>query len=42
MINDYHDNLRYRPDSPSLQMLPKMTVPELLKNSSQLQIPQYR
>merc|ERR1719273_194279 len=32
---------RYRPDSPSLQMLPKMTVPELLKNSSQLQIPQY-
>ena len=33
---------RYRADSPPLHMLPKMTVPELLKNSSQLQIPQYR
>merc|ERR1719458_1688629 len=32
---------RYRADSPPLHMLPKMTVPELLKNSSQLQIPQY-
>jgi len=32
---------RSRYDSPPLQMLPKMTVPELLKNSSQLQIPQY-
>ena len=35
----YH---RHRADSPPLHNLPKMTVPELLKNSSQLQIPQYR
>ena len=33
---------RHRADSPPLHNLPKMTVPELLKNSSQLQIPQYR
>merc|ERR1711963_1006452 len=32
---------RHRADSPPLHNLPKMTVPELLKNSSQLQIPQY-
>jgi forkhead box protein P len=32
---------RFRPDSPPLHLLPKMTVPELLKNSSHLQVPHY-